>query len=193
MKTPSKRQMWIRRIISTTLLLAALALLIFGAIIFAQFIGKKYSVEQQERSSAVRATPIVVTECTNENLMVSTKPQPVNPAVGEGLKLGVSLENKGKNGCSLDTAAVQISLVTGEDTVWEPTVCADGWERQLLLSPAVPWETTLQWDGKIYDGCEMLKDTESGEGLVAEEGTYRVQVTANGSKLSVPTVVQVIW
>lgn len=193
MNRAAKRRLWVRRVVSTTLVLAALALLVFGAVTFVQFLIGKYSVEQQERSSAVRPTPITILECTNQNLRVTTRAQPTDPGVGEGFDLDVRVRNKGKDACSLDTGALRISLVTGEDTVWEPTTCSSDWERQLLLSPKTDWEAELRWDGKVYDDCEPVKDPESGEDLVALDGTYRVEVTANGTRLPAPTVVQLIW
>lgn len=185
--------MWVRRTISTLVLVGLVALIGFGAVKAFQIVAEKYATEQQHRSTASAPTPVAIPTCTDKNLKIVTTPKPLNPSVGEGMEILVSIENGGVNACSLDTAQVGVSLITGEDTVWTPTACSDDWERTLLLSPKEPWEASLLWDGKLYDGCEPLTTEDASGGLVADAGTYRIPVKLGGTTLPLPTRVEIVY
>lgn len=185
-----RRKMWIRRIVSTTVLLALLALVVFGVVKAAGLIGTLLSDRHSAATVASQPTSVSIAACTADDIHVAITADPYAAAVGEGLRLDLVIENKAATECSLALADLKVRLSSGDYTVWTPSDCASGWDKTLLLSPKVPWETSLKWDGRIYESCDLLTNDE-GTGLVADAGTYKVQVAVGKTWLDSPLTFQV--
>lgn len=179
-----RREMWIRRIISSVILLAVVVGVVFLVIRGIGMIGgmlPKATATPQSgaMSSASQPTSVIISPCSVGDLQITATSDPAAPVVGGGLTLGLSVENKTAKECSLALPDLEVRLSTGSDTVWAPTQCSDTWNGNLLMLPGTPWSASLQWDGKLYDACTLLTD-DAGTGLVADPGTYHVQVAVKG-------------
>ncbi len=175
-------QMWVRRIVSSILLIAVVAALILGGVKGYGALHKRLSAHQEKVSSTNVNLPVSIAQCRGANLEVTTQFDPSVAPVGSGTKVDVTVTNRGSEECSLETADVQVSLLSGEQVIWSPTLCSETWDRQLLLGAAKSWQGTLSWNGGLYDECQSLTGGDEETQLIADEGTYQLRVALLGEK-----------
>ncbi len=175
--------MWVRRIISTIILLVAVAALVMVGVRLYGMVHSKLTGHQEQLASASSNLPVEIRSCGPSDLKVQVVPETAQALVGEGIAAKVTVTGLAEPACEFSTADLDIQLVTGDDVVWSPTKCSDSWARTLLIGKDLSWEQTIKWAGNLYNGCDAL---ENGEGtqLVADPGTYRFQGTLLGTKLS---------
>ena len=177
-------QMWVRRIVSSVLLVAVLSGLIFGAVKGYQVLHARLSEHQENVAVQAGNLPVNISECRFKDIDAKLEPDPLTPLVGEGFTLQVKFINRGREECSINTGQLEVRLKTGDLVVWTPTACTDSWDRQLLLPADGSWQGALTWDGSIYSECEVSKAAEGGASLIADEGAYLVEGTLLGEKVT---------
>lgn len=185
--------MWVRRVISTALLLGLLVAIIFGVVKGYGAIHARLSDHQDKVAVETGNVPVSISECRFGDLDVHLDPEPVTAPVGEGFKLKISVKNTGLEECSLHTERLQIEMLTGDHAVWSPTECSQSWQRQLLLPANGTWEVSRTWDGNIYEGCDAATRGDEERPLVADDGTYLLQARLLGRQVTPETPVVVSY
>lgn len=182
--TPS---MWVRRIISTGILLVLVALLgtwlwNFGSGILDR--GRDALNEQHQKSTAATEHgPIQIEDCSPKDVELRVKPEADTIKKGNGTRVSVEVKNQGKAQCIIPEGEIQIALSVGGDDVWQPSECDSPWHPTLLLGTEKSWESTLEWDGNVYVDC---KTATSGKGkkkapIQADVGMYDLEATLGDS------------
>lgn len=182
---PPRRTPWLRRIVSTLVLLAVLAAVIWGLFVVGSkavnWVGTMFRDEHQRTQE--RATPqaVVIEDCTATNIEVTLNPTTTAPPEGAGMEVEMVVVNRGEAECALVASDISVELLAGTDPVWSPTACSSALaDLQLLLSPAEPWSRVLGWDGNVYSGCEVVMIEDGATSQAAGEGTYDLSVQLPG-------------
>lgn len=181
-----KKEMWIRRIVSTTVLVVIVLLVIFGVSKLLGKSGADKAKESQSEQSDQASLDIPVCAAKDLNAGVSFEP-PVT-YVGQETQVALQLRNIGTTPCQMDTANLQLRMVTGEDEVWQGGQCSGNWDKLLLLDIGQEWGTKLTWDGHIYNDCVAVTNDEDSA-LWAASGTYQLLVNYSGAPLTSQTLV----
>ncbi len=174
--TPS---MWVRRIVSSILLLGVLIGIIIGGVKLYGILHAKLSEQQKQIQLSEQNLPATIRSCGSSELDVTVSPKQSTVLVGEGVTVTVRIVGTSKEACSFNTGDLDLTLSVGEEVVWSPTKCSKTWDRTLLLGDWTSWERDVKWRGNIYSDCEAL---ESGDGskLIADPGMYKFQATMLG-------------
>ena len=164
-------EMWVRRVVSSLILLAVLVGLVFVAVKAVRVVHGKLADQQQQMQLAEQNLPTVVRECGSSDLEVTVTPEASTVLVGEGFAATVRISGKAEEACSFDSSELNLQLKTGDKVVWSPTKCSSSWGRPLLLGAGSSWERQVRWRGNLYSGCEALTSGDNSE-LIADPGTY---------------------
>ena len=184
--TPNPRRkrtvnLWPRRIITGTGLLAVIALLVWGIWAGISALLAQASTVQSapvvQAGDEVTADGIVSGEntlriptCDESGLTVT--PTVASTQVGKGVTVEVNLHNPGQTVCSTSAGRYAIVVGSGEDVYFDGRVCEgrDVNAIPLLLSPTMSWGTSLRWEGARYNGCTLSSSD------AAPAGAYWVQL-----------------
>lgn len=198
---------WARRIISTLILLAVAAGVIFLLVKGAGWLGGLMTQEHAKSTAKAAPEPVVISSCQAEDLKVSLLPSASVIDEGVGLEVSVGLENIGSADCSVQTEALGIQLATvgvaasGEDeagvtdstpastVIWDPSACDAEWSKTLLLRPGQSWTGNLTWNGRVYSGCDPVGEDTGG--VTASAGTYTLSAQTPGSEVPQAISIQV--
>ena len=122
---------------------------------------------------------VSIPECTPGALTESYAVGTV--AVGSGLSIDLTATNTSQRACSTAQGQMAIRIVSGEQVIYDSSVCADHdpQANPLLFSVGDSWSTTMSWNGNVFSGCEPLTTDEGGP-MVGGAGTYRVQALLGG-------------
>lgn len=174
---PRKKKVpWLRRIISTTILLLVLVGLIFGIVKLGGWVKGVLSEEHSRATETATIKPVVIEGCTSKDLTISVTPSVVSVQEGNGFDVAVSLVNKGGEDCSFDLSTLVISLEGPGGAVWTPTACTPTWGKNLLLGAGKSWSTTLTWDGLVHADCAPVQN--AGAAATPMEGSYALKWAA---------------
>lgn len=185
-KAPSKKRKkktpWVRRIVSTLILIALLVGIVFGLAKGFSWVTDFFKSENQKNKDAVSVQPVTYGQCGAGNLDVTLTPSAPAVQEGGGVDVALSIVNTSTVPCVMKVGDLQIDLATaGAEPVWTPTACsADLGDEQLLLSKGQPWSTTFSWDGKAYKKCEVQAQP-SGRQIDAPEGVYDLRIAPFGT------------
>ena len=180
--------MWVRRIVSTLILIALLVLVIFVGSKLVGFGHSKLSERQQEMQAAEQNLPVTIRDCGSSDLQVTVTPQVTAATVGEGFVTNVRVAGKTAEACRFSTSDLDLTLQMGKQTVWSPTKCSKSWDTVLLLGADSSCEKTLKWKGNLYSECKAQKNAD-GQNLVADPGKYFFEGTLLGVQIDKsPTV-----
>lgn len=171
MKVPAK--IWVRRIISTVILLALLAGIGYLVYMFVTWVGTNLS-QTREAAVAVSAPQSVdISECQPDEIDIRMKATPTQLYVSQGMNVTVTVSTKNPTGCLLTEDTLAVELTSGTYQVWTPTACAAN-KEDLLLADGIKTDMQFDWDARIYEQCEQVED------LFAEAGTYQLSVQVDG-------------
>ena len=191
LQKPKKRKTpWVRRIVSTLILLALIALLVFLVARGVIWIRGVFQEGRDEAAESAVPKPVVIEQCAATSLDISLEPTESFVEEGAGVRVSVSVTNTGEADCKITQAQLGVQLVGDNEVLWEPGACSEAMqESMLLLAPGQPWSTTLRWDGLRYFECAV---PQSGMPAVVGEGSYLLEARVLGGKTraSVPLVVQ---
>lgn len=172
-------RIWLRRIISTTLLLAVIAGIGYLLYLFGMWVWGSLHESRAASAEATTPRPTVIESCTADDLTASLVPNSRNLYVSEGMTVQFKLEvQKGKE-CSLDPAEINVSLTSDDYPIWTPTKCAPSTDV-LLLAEGASYSRELVWDARIYENCEQVAD------LFAEVGTYELSTKIGAATVGTP-------
>lgn len=175
-RPPTKKVPWMRRIISTTILLLVLVGLIFGAVKLGGWVKGILSDEHARTTEVATIKPVVIEACAAPDLGITVTPSVASVQEGYGFDVAVSLVNSGSEDCSFDLSTLVVSLEGPGGPVWTPSACAANWDKNLLLGAGKSWATTLTWDGLVYADCVLVQH--SGGSATPMEGAYALKWTA---------------
>lgn len=178
--------MWVRRILSVVILLALLAGAGFLGVKLFGFVKEKLTDQQKQIAAETGTAPVVVGPCPLEDLDVEVTPDPEEVPTGQGVRLNLQVTSSFREQCSFDSEEIAVELQVGGYPVWTPTACSEEWGRVLLLSPATPWQTSLTWDGKVYEACEVVMTGEEPAEAIAGAGLYHAHVSLAGQLVGDP-------
>lgn len=203
-----KKVPWARRIISSLILLALLAGIIFLVVKGAMWLGSLLNAEHEKSTEQATVKPVSITECAGGDLKISLFPSSTIVDEGVGFDLAVSIENTGSADCSVQTSEVNVTLasagasipaddgeassaVDGGSTsaVWSPSTCDPQWSKTLLLKPGQSWTGDLAWNGHVYNGCDAV--AEDTGGATAAAGRYSLTAQAPGQDAAQEVSIQV--
>lgn len=176
-----KKEMWIRRTVSTTILLLIVVLIIFAVSKVAAGRSAKKADKAESVQQEQSAAEILTCAAKDLNGAISFEPGVIG--VGQETKANLEVRNLGSSACKMSTDDLQAKMVTGQDEVWFPSSCSAAWSKPLLLDAGQTWSTQMVWDGHLYSDCEAKKN-EEGTQLLAQPGTYQLEVTYNGAPLA---------
>lgn len=184
-----KRVPWVRRIVSTTILLLVLVALVFGVVKLGGWVKGVLSEEHSRTTEVATIKPVVIDACTPQDLTISVTPNVVSVQEGQGFNVAVSLVNKGAEDCSFDLSTLMVILDGAGGAVWTPTACSAAWDKSLLLGAGKSWSTTLTWDGLVYADCAQVQN--AGGAATPMEGQYALKWSAPPIVSSKEVAVQV--
>lgn len=184
--TPNRRKRktpWVRRIVSTLILLALLAGLVFLVFKAVIWVGDYFKSEHQKNTELTTLQPVTYESCGEEDVSVSLIPGATTITQGEGIDVVMSIENVRGEACTMTPGDVSVSAQLGGDSVWTPVACSSVLsEMPLLLAPDHPWSRTLSWDGKAYVDCEVATTGDDGASMNAAKGTYELRYSVFGGE-----------
>ncbi len=167
-KTP-----WVRRIVSTLILLLVLALLLWGLVKIGGWVKTILTDEHERATQGAVIEPAVIEPCSSDALRVTVTPVLTAVQEGEGFDVSVAVENVGASDCSFSLSTLEITLGSENGLLWTPSACTSSWDKELLLGAGKSWSTSLAWDGHVYADCELVKV--DGFGATPMEGTYTLK------------------
>lgn len=183
---PTKRKRkvpWVRRIVSTLILLALVAGILFLVFRVVSWVGSYFQEEHQKNTELTTLQPVSYETCSAKDVSVTLTPDAATVLQGEGTNVVLSMSNTGNEPCLMSPGNVSVSMVLGGDTIWTPTACTSGLtDLTLLLSSDQPWSKTLSWDGKAYLECEVVKTGEDDSPMNAAKGTYELRYAVLGTE-----------
>ncbi len=183
-RKPPRKTPWARRIISSLILLAALALLIFLGVKAAGWLTQIFHAGREVAEEQAAKPVFVLSECTAKDVDVTLSPASNQILEGGSLEIGITAQAAGDGDCYLTQAELGIALTMGDTEIWNPGECSEELQaKTLLLSVGQPWVSTLTWDGRVWDGCEP--------GSVAPEGPYLLGAWVKGSSPTSTSVIEV--
>lgn len=174
---PRKKKVpWVRRIVSTTVLLLVLVGLVFGVVKLGGWVKGLLSAEHARTTEVATIKPVVIEACSAKDLGISVTPSVSSVQEGQGFDVAVTLENTGSEDCSFDLSTLAVSLEGTGGAVWTPTACSETWDKSLLLGVGKSWAATLTWDGLVYADCVVVQH--SGAAATPMEGSYALKWSA---------------
>lgn len=182
---------WVRRIVSTSVLLALVGGLIFGAVHF--FGVLKNVLQDQHEKTAIPnvAEPVTIEECAFQDLGLQLRPEPQSQRATEPIEVLITVVNEGEEACSLQTESLDVTMKIGAEVIWEPIKCDPSWGRTLLLKEGQDWVGSLTWNGRTFVDCENISVVGS-DGISYLEfpgaGTFTIEGSLNGKRLARTTV-----
>lgn len=194
-KRPSKRELYVRRTVSTLVLLLVLVLLVCLGWWVVRYIGGLFGEQQSGIQSYTESaqSSLAIPTCTADDLSLSLEAASSTMAAGDSQEFTVTVENLTDVPCSISTSQILVQLTTGADdeSVWVGSECSDSWTKTLLLSADQPWSGTLTWDGYVYDQCEVATN-DDGDALTAGAGAYVGHIYFEGDEVGggTPIVVE---
>lgn len=183
-KKPKKRKTpWLRRIISTLILLGLIVALVFFLIWFVQWVGDIFREEHDRASRATIPQAVEVKECSLDTLQLMLTPDALQVPEGQPLSAELSIATTGDEACSFDTSRVTVQLGSADLSVWTPTACQESWGTTLLLSKDVPWQTSFNWNGQLYQDCQAVSvGEENPQPGTPPEGVYNLDAFVAGTE-----------
>lgn len=169
-KTP-----WVRRIVSTLILLFVLALIVWGLVKIGGWVKSILAEEHQRTSQGAVIQPVVIGPCSADALRVTVTPTSTSVQEGQGFDASVLVENAGTDDCSFSLSALEVTLGSDNGLIWTPSACVP-LDKELLLGAGKSWSTTFTWDGHVYADCELVKI--DGFGSTPMTGTYTLKWAA---------------
>lgn len=185
-----KGEMWARRIISSLLLLAVLAGLIWLLVWVWGYLSEKMGADDAPQSQSSEAESLEIPTCDPDSLEAKIVAKPTKPEVGEGSELTVTIVNSGAKDCQVEAKDLSVQMIEGDEVIWSPVACTNSWDRTLLLSSKLTWTGKLNWDGKVYSDCEPVAYSDEDD-LFADTGMYRVYVRYANEDLPRPLYLEV--
>lgn len=180
-KTP-----WVRRIVSTLILLALLAGLIFALVTAVKWVLSVIGAEHERSTVSSLPQPVEILPCKPGSIDVEVTPSDTEIPEGAGFTVEVELLNSTQTECSFEVEDLDVSLSVGGYDVWTPTACkAD--DRTLLLASEQEWKTSFKWNGGVYVDCERVNldvQDEAGKPIpaTASSGVYDLVVGLSGAE-----------
>ena len=176
-----------RRIVALVAMLAALALLVVGAVTVVRGIGAAIAGDGGAAEPRTPApSPTTTTEpsveyadCAPPELVVAATPDAADVPAGVAAPFTVTITNNGTETCLVDAGEAKrvVTVVSGADRIWSSADCvaADAAERTLLLAPGASDTTQLAWNRvRSAQGCPAGQPAPL-------PGTYQVSVTLAGA------------
>jgi len=174
------RVYWVRRLV----VLAAVVAVVMVAVWVVPFVAGKVGDLFSSTTSAApgptttSAPPVGPQPCAAEALGLTLAADGASYAPSALPTFTVTLVNNGPAGCVVDAGEAQreIVIMSGSDRIWSSRDCASGdaLTRELLLAPAAPDATTVQWQRtRSAAGCP-------GGQPKALKGTYSATLTLAG-------------
>ncbi len=179
---PKKKTPWVRRIVSSLILLAIVIGLVFLIVKAVSAVTGMLSDHHVKTTESSAPRPVEINPCSADQLQITLEPSETIVSQGRGFQTAVIVENTGEVDCSLNTTDVHVVLTAqskpgaSAETIWSPTECTPEWEKMLLLSPNQTWSGTLKWEGYVYEGCDV-SGLDYG-GAVPEPGIYILSAQA---------------
>ena len=178
---PSQATFWVRRVVALLILAILVALVVF--VVRFAWAWMQAADDTQQRAQAEQTTKELVTQpttCDMANIAYKLQPEKTENQVGSPVNFKIVLRNtKGDQPCTMNGASdkVGVTIVTGQDTVWQSWKCqGTAQEQPLLLGTAVEYNSTLTWDGKVRNGCD--------KGDIAQAGTYQAIPVLNDKEIT---------
>ena len=97
--------------------------------------------------------------------------------VGAGEKVAVTVETRSPVACRFEAGRLDVKILSGEQTMYDSSRCdRDRETTPLLLASGMSWKGSVDWDGRVYSGCQAVDGNTDGAHDIADAGTYRAQV-----------------
>ncbi|KAE8764346.1 hypothetical protein [Georgenia thermotolerans] len=179
-RRPSRAVIIRRRIVALLILLAVIALLVWGvtAVVGLLTGGDDAPAAEQVTAAETETGPVDPQPCQSRDLEVDLAPTAA--AAGKPVTFDVTLRNTSQAACLADAGreTLVLTVSSGEDRVWSSADCpAEPAKRALLIDSGDTVKTTLTWDGsRSAQGCP-------GGQRAAGGGTYRVTASLDGAML----------
>jgi len=187
-----------RRAVLGTIAVLVLAAVIFGVAQAVSFVKDRFGSDDPEAMPTTTAESSGPSEeelanpqiCSSSALELKVDPASTTVAAGSSLEVPITVTNEGKVQCLVDVgnSSMQMTVTSGDDTVWSTDQCpANPEEHQVLLAPGATEKDAITWSGTRSDeGCP--KDAPA-----AEPGTYQVEVSvaADGGSVKAQRTVEV--
>ncbi|MDF7664295.1 hypothetical protein PT282_06425 [Bifidobacterium sp. ESL0763] len=182
-RKPSKRQQRIylrRRIVVGIVLLALLALVIFGLYSLGRGIGMvsksigHYEEQSVSRSQASAKKARKTPQCGVKDLRLELEPKSQSVDVGGSLEFDATIEHVGSRTCLVDGSNVSrvLTITSGDDTIWRSDTCpAD--KRMLLMAKGDKDSQKITWNANQTGGKCVSDDLLPK----VDSGTYHAQLT----------------
>lgn len=211
-----KQNLWPRRIITGLGLILILALVVWAVLFIIGFMTTQPKVDESQSALAktgefiqsgterielrnsdevtkdgvvTREEGVMIPGCIAKDLSFSATA--TQTRVGSGENLALTMVNIGRTACFTSLGRVDLAIRSGDQLIYDSARCASRDEEAtpLLLSPGDPWSSSLAWDGRVYvQGCS----TPEGGAPLANEGTYRAQLSFAGVPVTSELVFTVI-
>lgn len=172
-----------RRIVALLVLLALVALLVWGVTALVGLLGDRGGPAAAVQGlvpadGAEDDGPVVPEACAPRDVDASVTSD--GGAAGGAVALVATLTNDGELPCLLDagSASLVLTVTSGEDRVWSSGDCGAGpAERRLLLDVGDSAETSITWDRtRSEPGCPGGQRTSGA-------GTYQVEARLGDAAL----------
>lgn len=176
------RNLWPRRIITTSGLLLILTGLVFGVTRLVPVV-RDFFASRAEAVQAPASTPVRIDACRESDLRVELSADPDRVSVGVGTVLAYRVA--ARTPCRTAAGALGVLITSGSQTVWDSTACASHPSATpLLVDASATWSGSVRWDGQSRQGC-------SGRTSPARAGTYRAVLLVGGRRTGTPVVFEV--
>lgn len=192
-KRPSRTELWLRRIVSSLLLLVVLALLVWGIVTAVRYILNLFAQQEAAQSAVDTSQSFSIPTCTVDDLEFSLQATSATASAGGEMNFTLTVENQTGTACRWETSQMRVEVTTGDLVVWQGTDCDRSWQKTLLLSNGQPWSAELTWDGLLYQECTALTETVDGKETERETtaGTYVAHLYADEQEIGSGTPVVV--
>lgn len=174
-----RRNLWPRRIITTTGLVLILVGLAFGVAHLVPVV-RGFFATRAQTVAAPQSTPVRIEACRSADLRVTLAANPDAVGVGAGTVFAYTVRTR--TPCASAAGAFGVVVTSGDQRVWDSEACRSGRSATpLLLDASAGWSASVRWDGRARLGCEA-------QAGVARAGTYRAQLAVDGQAVG-PIVV----
>lgn len=183
---PSRTELWLRRIVSSLLLLVVLALLAWGIVAAVRYISNLFDQQGAAQSSVDAAQSFSIPTCTVDDLEFSLQAASATASAGGKMDFTLTVENQTGTACRWETSRMRVEVTTGDLVVWQGTECDNSWQKTLLLSNGQPWSAELTWNGLFYRECTVLTETVDGKETErwTTAGTYVAHLLVDEQEIS---------
>lgn len=134
---------------------------------------------------------VTIPECSNNHLSMSV--DSTRTDIGAGAQIPVSLKHNGNVACSFSAPLLQVKVESANSTIYDSSRCEQPSTEDakiLLMTPGKEWQNTLNWNGRIHNGCTGVDTDSDGQADVADADTYQVTVTLGQQQSSANIIVE---